>query len=45
MNHSCWDAYYQSYLQVAHNQDITSSGYILNTFSLTSAILAPPIGL
>ncbi|KAF6799523.1 siderophore iron transporter mirb [Colletotrichum sojae] len=40
----CWDAYYSSYLQVAHNQDITSAGYILNTFSLTSAILAPPIG-
>ncbi|KAF4856369.1 MFS siderochrome iron transporter 1 [Colletotrichum siamense] len=41
----CWDSYYQSYLQVAHNQDITSSGYILNTFSLTSAIFSPLIGL
>ncbi|OLN97201.1 Siderophore iron transporter mirB 2 [Colletotrichum chlorophyti] len=41
----CWDSYYQSYIQVAHNQDITSSGYILNTFSLTSAIFSPIIGL
>ncbi|KAK1990954.1 major facilitator superfamily transporter [Colletotrichum falcatum] len=41
----CWDSYYQSYLQVAHNQDITSSGYILNTFSLTSAIISPLVGL
>ncbi|EFQ36422.1 major facilitator superfamily transporter [Colletotrichum graminicola M1.001] len=41
----CWDSYYQSYLQVAHNQDITSSGYILNTFSLTSAIVSPLVGV
>ncbi|KAK1450029.1 major facilitator superfamily transporter [Colletotrichum melonis] len=41
----CWDSYYQSYLQVAHNQDITSSGYILNAFSLTSAIISPFIGV
>ncbi|KAK2031990.1 major facilitator superfamily transporter [Colletotrichum zoysiae] len=41
----CWDSYYQSYLMVAHNQDITSSGYILNTFSLTSAIISPFVGV
>ncbi|GKT40295.1 MFS siderochrome iron transporter 1 [Colletotrichum spaethianum] len=41
----CWDSYYQSYLQVVHNQDITSSGYILNAFSLTSAIISPFVGL
>ncbi|KDN70834.1 putative major facilitator superfamily transporter [Colletotrichum sublineola] len=41
----CWDSYYQSYLQVAHNQDITSSGYILNAFSLTSAIISPIVGV
>ncbi|KAL0936305.1 siderophore iron transporter mirb [Colletotrichum truncatum] len=41
----CWDSYYQSYLQVAHNQSITNSGYILNTFSLTSSIFSPLIGI
>ncbi|ODA82459.1 hypothetical protein RJ55_00966 [Drechmeria coniospora] len=41
----CWDAYYLSYLQVVHFQDITISGYILNTFSLTSSFIAPFVGL
>ncbi|TDZ67615.1 MFS siderochrome iron transporter 1 [Colletotrichum trifolii] len=41
----CWDSYYSSYLQVAHNQSITDSGYIVNTFSLTSAIFSPLIGV
>ncbi|KAI1117743.1 siderochrome-iron transporter MirB [Nemania sp. NC0429] len=41
----CWDAYYQSYLQVVHDENITISGYILNTFSLTAAIFGPFVGL
>ncbi|KAK0727592.1 major facilitator superfamily transporter [Lasiosphaeria miniovina] len=40
-----WDTYYYSYLQVAHFQDIASAGYILNTFSLTSAIISPLISV
>jgi hypothetical protein len=42
---STWDAYYSSYLQVVHNQSITHAGYILNSFSLTSAFISPFIGL
>lgn len=34
INLSCWDAYYQSYLQVVHDESITISGYILNTCEL-----------
>ncbi|KAI0104251.1 siderochrome-iron transporter MirB [Nemania sp. FL0031] len=41
----CWDAYYQSYLQVVNNESITISGYVLNTFSLTAAFIAPFVGL
>ncbi|TGJ84478.1 hypothetical protein E0Z10_g4260 [Xylaria hypoxylon] len=41
----CWDAYYQSYLQVVHDESITISGYILNAFSLTSAFVGPFVGL
>ncbi|KAI0436598.1 siderochrome-iron transporter MirB [Xylaria telfairii] len=41
----CWDAYYQSYLQVVNDQSITTSGYILNAFSLTSAFVGPFVGL
>ncbi|KAI0904300.1 siderochrome-iron transporter MirB [Ustulina deusta] len=41
----CWDAYYQSYLQVVHDESITISGYILNAFSLTSAFIGPLVGL
>ncbi|KEZ43292.1 Siderophore iron transporter mirb [Scedosporium apiospermum] len=41
----CWDAYYISYLQVAHDQSISASGYILNSFALTSAFISPFIGL
>ncbi|KAI0025922.1 MFS general substrate transporter [Xylariomycetidae sp. FL0641] len=41
----CWDAYYSSYLQVVHGQSITISGYILNTFSLTSSFIGPFVGL
>ncbi|KAJ2986482.1 hypothetical protein NUW58_g3300 [Xylaria curta] len=41
----CWDAYYQSYLQVVHDESITTSGYIVNTFALTSAFVGPFVGL
>lgn len=40
----CWDTYYGSYLQVVNNQSITTSGYILNAFSLGAAFLSPFIG-
>ncbi|KAI1150394.1 siderochrome-iron transporter MirB [Nemania diffusa] len=41
----CWDAYYQSYLQVVNQESIAISGYVLNTFSLTAAFVAPFVGL
>ncbi|KAK5065001.1 hypothetical protein LTR84_000836 [Exophiala bonariae] len=41
----CWDTYYGSYLQVVHGLDITISGYVLNSFSLTSAFFMPLTGL
>lgn len=41
----CWDSYYGSYLQVVHDQSITISGYVLNSFSLMSSFIAPFIGL
>lgn len=41
----CWDSYYYSYLQVAHDLSISLAGYTLNSFSLTSAILSPFIGI
>ena len=45
MPSSAWDAYYSSYLQVVHNLSITTSGYVLNTFSLASSFISPFIGL
>ncbi|KAH7131087.1 siderophore iron transporter mirB [Dactylonectria macrodidyma] len=39
-----WNAYFGSYLQVVHRLDITSANYVLNAFSLTSAIFGPIIG-
>ncbi|GJC83247.1 MFS siderochrome iron transporter 1 [Colletotrichum liriopes] len=39
-----WDAYYGSYLQVVHGLSITHSGYVLNTFSLTSSFFGPAYG-
>lgn len=41
----CWNAYFGSYLQVVNRLSITTSGYVLNAMSLTSAILGPIIGL
>lgn len=41
----CWEAYYSSYLQVVHNQSITTSGYITNAYVLSFAFSAPFLGL
>lgn len=41
----CWNAYFNSYLQVVHRLSITTAGYVLNSFALTSSILGPLIGL
>jgi hypothetical protein len=41
----CWNAYFNSYLQVVHRQSITHAGYILNSFSLTSSVFGPLIGM
>ncbi|KAF3041761.1 hypothetical protein E8E12_009085 [Didymella heteroderae] len=40
----CWNGMYNSYLQVVHRLSIQHAGYILNSFSLTSSVFAPPIG-
>ncbi|KAL5365589.1 major facilitator superfamily domain-containing protein [Aspergillus floccosus] len=40
-----WNGYFGSYLQVVHRLDITTANYVLNSFSLTSAIFSPLIGL
>ncbi|KAG5300470.1 siderochrome-iron transporter MirB [Histoplasma ohiense] len=40
----CWNAYFYSYLIVVYRLTITTAGYVLNSFSLSSAILAPGIG-
>ncbi|PNY28916.1 Siderophore iron transporter mirB [Tolypocladium capitatum] len=40
-----WDTYYYSYLQVVHFLDITTSGYVLNSFSLMAALISPFVGL
>lgn len=41
----CWEGYYSSYLQVVHNQSITTSGYITNTYALSFAASAPVLGM
>ncbi|KAF2687176.1 MFS general substrate transporter [Lentithecium fluviatile CBS 122367] len=41
----CWNAYFGSYLQVVHRQTITNANYILNSFSLTSSVFGPLIGM
>ena len=43
--HSSWNSYFGSYLQVVHRLDITSAGYVLNAFSLTSYIFSPLFGV
>ncbi|KFA55687.1 hypothetical protein S40293_05283 [Stachybotrys chartarum IBT 40293] len=41
----CWNGYFYSYLQVVHRLQITTASYTLNAYSLSSAILAPFVGL
>ncbi|KAF2017472.1 siderophore iron transporter-like protein mirB [Aaosphaeria arxii CBS 175.79] len=41
----CWNGYFNSYLQVVHRQSVVHSGYILNSFSLTSSVFGPLIGM
>jgi hypothetical protein len=41
----CWNAYFNSYLQVVHRLSIQNAGYILNSFSLTSSVFGPLIGM
>lgn len=40
-----WGSYYSSYLQVVHDQSITSAGYIGNAHPLAFALLAPVLGV
>ncbi|CAH0020537.1 unnamed protein product [Clonostachys rhizophaga] len=40
----CWDAYFYSYLQAVNRLSITTAGYVLNAYSLSSAVFAPFIG-
>ncbi|KAJ5129170.1 Major facilitator superfamily domain general substrate transporter [Penicillium bovifimosum] len=40
-----WNSYFGSYLQVVNRLDITTAGYVLNSFSLTAFIFNPIIGL
>ena len=40
-----WNGYFSSYLQVVHGLDIDTAGYVLNTFSLSAAILSPFVSL
>ncbi|KAJ5772783.1 Major facilitator superfamily domain general substrate transporter [Penicillium paradoxum] len=40
-----WNSYFGSYLQVVNRLDIVTSGYVLNSFSLTSYIFSPIFGL
>ncbi|KAI9896346.1 hypothetical protein N3K66_008518 [Trichothecium roseum] len=37
----CWNNYFSSYLQVVHRLSITTSGYVLNAYMLSSAIISP----
>ena len=41
----CWNGYFGSYLQVVHRLSIENANYVLNSFSLTSSVFAPIIGL
>ncbi|KAJ4349068.1 hypothetical protein N0V95_004893 [Ascochyta clinopodiicola] len=40
-----WNGMFNSYLQVVHRQSIVNAGYILNSFSLTSSVFGPLIGM
>ncbi|KAH7311301.1 siderophore iron transporter-like protein mirB [Stachybotrys elegans] len=40
----CWNGYYGSYLQVVNRLSIRNSNYVLNSYSLTSTVIAPLVG-
>lgn len=41
----CWNGYFSSYLQVVHRLSPITANYTVNAFSLTSAIIAPFVGI
>ncbi|CAI6331894.1 unnamed protein product [Periconia digitata] len=40
-----WNAFFGTYLQVVHRLSLVNANYVLNSFSLTSAVFGPLIGL
>ncbi|KAI5297007.1 hypothetical protein KEM55_005286 [Ascosphaera atra] len=40
----CWDGYFMSYLQVVNFQNTSNAGYILNSYSLSTAVFSPVVG-
>lgn len=40
-----WNGYFSSYIQVVHRLDISTAGYVVNSFSLSAAIMSPIFGL
>lgn len=40
----CWDAYFTSYLQVAHNLSISDAGYVANIYNIGSCFFAIVVG-
>lgn len=43
--HSCWDIYFSSYLQVVNMQSIANAQYIVSAYGLSSAFFYPFVGL
>ncbi|KAI5305352.1 hypothetical protein KEM56_004645 [Ascosphaera pollenicola] len=41
----CWDGYFYSYLMVVNYQSADSAGYILNSYSLATAVFSPIVGI
>ncbi|KAI5296074.1 hypothetical protein KEM52_005809 [Ascosphaera acerosa] len=41
----CWDGYFYSYLMVVNYQSAANAGYILNSYSLSTAVFSPILGL
>lgn len=41
----CWNGYFYSYLRVVHRQSLENAGYIVNTYSTTSTVVGPLVGL
>lgn len=42
---ACWTSYYSSYIQVVHDQTITTAGYVVNAHPFAFALSAPVLGL